>query len=97
MDRTRTNLLNKIIRDIDATYQQFLKVRELPDTPITKVGFFDTLSSIIDRDPIPDVEVQRDVLKYLKYSKYVAADDFVEQAEMMFIEITKTRELTLQN
>lgn len=93
MDKTRTDLLKTIIDVIDKTYFEFLTAQDLTDTAVAKVGFFTALTKVVDEDPIPDVGLQQEVLRYLLHTKQIAMDDYLEQAEMLFIQATKAQQL----
>jgi hypothetical protein len=93
MDERKKTLLYRMVEDYNDAYETYITSQGLVDHPVVRVGFFVALEQIVDRDPIPDEELQREVLSYLRKVKHSTWDDYLEETEALLVEVSTRKTL----
>jgi hypothetical protein len=88
MEFAKTLILNEIIDGIEATYEEFLKVKNLPDTTLVSAGFYAAVEASVRNDPHPDADLQQELVNYLAAAVRDDVDNYREEVEMMFMDVT---------
>lgn len=85
----KSRLLNKIIKDLDETYQEYLKFEGLDDRPVIRAGFYATAVTIVMEDPMDDQEVQTDIMLYALNRQGVAVNEIFDPIYETFKKVAR--------
>jgi hypothetical protein len=78
----------RIIAAFTKSYEEYLWKHGLRDTPIIRVGYYQTAFWVTTREPILDKDVQRSVLTYLVECQrdHVFLSDMEEHMKKIFVD-----------
>lgn len=83
MNGDQTAVLNSLKASIDAAYQAYRKMKNLPDQPVVKAGFFAIVDFVVSNDPIADDFVQNELMLWIEKERFSALKNETQMVDFL--------------
>lgn len=82
----KQKIVNRIRLDFEVAYSYYLLANNLRDDLVVRAGYYATAEMLVSKDPVPDQEVQTEILKILENEKKAAATRCVSEIKLLFMD-----------